>query len=276
MERIYAVAREPILLGRMGEDRAREIAFDIGGWRKTYGEGNVQLLVRRSGEETMYPAALRTEGDLVLWVVTMADVAKVGRGGECELGFVTSDGAIVKSETWETVVLPSMSCARSDAPQAEAAWLDEVRRTLAELSVLGENAREDIALSRVWAQEIAQASSDAWLSATQAEAARRAVENLGVEAVTLASGADAAVYKKVIDGAVRLIFGIPGGKSAYRYAQDVGYDGTEEEFTTLLTEKAGITYVADGGKPGSLDNLVFDGGTPFTADELTVDGGMPS
>ena len=274
MERVYAVAREPILLGRTGEDRAREIAFDIGAWRKTYGEGNAQLLVRRSGEEFMYPAVLRLEGDLALWIVTRADVAKVGRGGECELGFVTSNGAIAKGEVWETVVLPSMTYEQEEVPRAEETWLDETRRVLAEISKMDEKAREDIVLSRERAREIAQASSDAQLSATKAEAARRAVENLGAETVTLASGTDARVSKKVIDGAVKLIFGIPGGKSAYQYAVDVGYDGTEAEFTALLAEKAGITYVADGGKPDSFDNLVFDGGTPFTTDELNVDGGM--
>ena len=226
-----------ICLGRAGEDRAREIAFDIGGWLESYGEGDVQLLVRRSGEETMYPAALRTEGNLALWVVTQADAAKVGRGGECELGFVTKDGAVVKSEVWETLVLPSMTWAQSDAPQAETAWLDEVRRVLAQLSALGEQAREDIERSQAWAQDISQASSNAWLSAAQAEASRRAVENLGVEAATLEVGVSPTVEKKVVDGAVKLIFGLPGGvpgKSAYEFALDGGYSGTETEFAEKL------------------------------------------
>ena len=259
MERVYAVAREPILLGRTGEDRAREIAFDIGGWIGIYGEGDVQLLVRRSGEETMYPAALRTEGNLVLWVVTQADVAKVGRGGECELGFVTKNGAVVKSEVWETVVLPSMIYGQGEAPQAETAWLDAVRRVLAELSALGEKAREDIERSQAWAQEIAQASSDAWLSAAQAEASRRAVENLGVEATALETEASPTVEKKVIDGVVKLIFALPKGNKGDR--GEKGERGERGESGVAAPVNGFFTMAVDDD--GNLwVHTAFEGGIP--------------
>ena len=108
MERFYAIHNTPIFLGRQGENNAREVAFDIGGWLETYGEGTVQLFARRSGESAVYPVPFHREGRCVLWTVTEADVGIVGQSGECELTYQPDEDTLVKSETWATFVLPSM------------------------------------------------------------------------------------------------------------------------------------------------------------------------
>ena len=122
----------------------------------------------------------------------------------------------------------------------------------------------------------AKASEEnALASKNSAAASAKRIEDMTVEARTIPHNKGASVDKQSGENAVKLVFGIPGGKSAYQYAVDFGYTGTEKEFTKLLAEKAGLTYVADGGMPSSFDSLVFDGGTPFTTDDLNVDGGTP-
>lgn len=125
------------------------------------------------------------------------------------------------------------------------------------------------------AENAASYAKNAEESKNAAKASVQRVEDMSVEAVTLSHDKAANVSKVSGKDALKLIFGIPGGKSAYQYAVDVGYTGTEKEFTELLTANAGVSYVADGGSPGSFDTLVFDGGTPFTVDELMLDGGTP-
>lgn len=57
-------------------------------------------------------------------------------------------------------------------------------------------------------------------------------------------GAGLAVVNQVINERLEKMTGTPG-KSAYQYAQDGGYTGTEAEFQTLLAGAASKTYVDD-------------------------------
>lgn len=133
MDRIRVTDRRTIELGRVGENRAREIVFDIGRWRKIYGEGSARLMVRRAGEEVMYPAELRQEGNEAVWIVTDTDTAIAGGGGECELSYLGADGTVVKSVTYGTFVLPAMRWESSEAPEQAKPWLHEIRSLAAEM-----------------------------------------------------------------------------------------------------------------------------------------------
>ena len=133
MNRIRVTERRIIELGRVGENRAREIAFDIAGWRRTYGEGTARLMVRRAGEEVMYPAELRQEGDEAVWIVTDTDTAIAGGGGECELSYLGPDGEVAKSVIYGTFVLPAMNWESSEAPEQAKPWLHEIRSLAAEM-----------------------------------------------------------------------------------------------------------------------------------------------
>ena len=130
MNRIRVAERETIELGRVGENKAREIVFDIARWKKLYGAGAVRLMVRRAGENVMYPVELRQEGDEAIWLVTDTDAAIAG-GGECELSYLGADGTVAKSVIYGTYVLPAMRWESSEAPDAVQPWLHEIR-TLAE------------------------------------------------------------------------------------------------------------------------------------------------
>ena len=53
---------------------------------------------------------------------------------------------------------------------------------------------------------------EAEVQAEAASEARQAIENMVVEAVSLATGDPASVSKELVDGVVKLIFGIPRGE----------------------------------------------------------------
>lgn len=133
MDRVHVTERGTIALGRVGENRAREIVFDIAKWRKLYGDGAVQLMVRRAGEEVMYPAELRQEGDEAIWTVTDTDTAIAGGGGECELSYQGADGTVAKSVIYGTFVLPAMRWESSEAPKQMQPWLAEIRSLAEEM-----------------------------------------------------------------------------------------------------------------------------------------------
>lgn len=149
---------------------------------------------------------------------------------------------------------------------------------------------QDIERAKTMADEAKASATHAEQSAQQAQDSADRIENMRVQVTTLPSDRVATVEKQSGADAVKLIFGIPrgkdgytpkkgvdyfDGKSAYQYAVDSGYTGTEKDFMAKLAAEAGIFYVADGGTPHSVDTQIFDGGTPFTTDEIRVDCGAP-
>lgn len=98
------------------------------------------------------------------------------------------------------------------------------------------------------AQGAAQSAQDAQTAKEGAEAAKAAIENLGVDATTLESGKDATVEKTVVDGTVKLTFGIPEGPQGPK--GDTG------------ASMGSIERVSGTGAPGTSDtyNVVRDDG----------------
>ena len=133
MERYYAAHNTPIFLGYVGEDGAREIAFDVSGWRETYGDGVIQLMARRPGEETMYPVHLTEDGAHVIWRVREADVAIPGQSGLCQLSLADGE-RLVKSGEWTTYVYTAMGAGAGVPAPAEQSWLDGWRTEVAEVA----------------------------------------------------------------------------------------------------------------------------------------------
>jgi hypothetical protein len=125
MKQVFATPDSTILLGRAGENLAREIVFDISLWRKLYGDGSVALLAQRPGENTPYPCNITIEGDTVYWPVTASDTAKHGAYGRCELQYVV-DKIRVKSSVWRTYVADSLSDGNEDPSEPQQAWVDKV------------------------------------------------------------------------------------------------------------------------------------------------------
>lgn len=119
-----------LLLGKQGENLARELAFrEPAAWAEEFGAGTAQLLVSPPGGPA-YPVVLEEEGGLAVWHVTAADTARAGYG-RCELRW-SVDGIIVKSKTYITFVAEGLSGGCGCGTDNWGAYLDQVTRAGAE------------------------------------------------------------------------------------------------------------------------------------------------
>lgn len=115
-----------LFLGRRGENRAREVRFDLTEWRQLYGPGTVQLLNLRSGETTPYPCPVTVDGLEARWIIQAVDVDRPGNRGSCELAYIVGD-QIAKSERWTTLVLDALgACGCGTTPPWNQSWVDQV------------------------------------------------------------------------------------------------------------------------------------------------------
>ena len=118
------------------------------------------------------------------------------------------------------------------------------------------------------AQQAAESAEDG------AEAARTAIESMIVEAISLAAGQPASVTKSLVDGVVKLVFGLPKGaagdtgpagssiQSITRTA-GTGAPGTTDTYTITLTDgSTGGTFRVyngqDGAGSGDMAKAVYD------------------
>lgn len=173
------------VLGRLGENDYTQVQFDVYAWLSEYPDGQITLLNQRCGDTDAYPVAgVSVSGSTVLWVVSDTDLSKEGVG-RCEL-ILLANGTVAKSAIYMTKVLPVLD-GSGEAPEP---W-------------------------KSWQTEFAALKDEAVAAADDAEAASEAVQDMGVDAVTLEPGSDATVTKAVDPetGAVTLTFGVPAGES---------------------------------------------------------------
>lgn len=173
------------VLGRLGENDYTQAQFDVHAWLSEYPDGQITLLNQRCGDTDAYPVAgVSLSGSTVLWVVSDTDLSKEGVG-RCEL-ILLANGTVAKSAIYMTKVLPALD-GSGEAPEP---W-------------------------ESWQAEFAALKDEAVAAADDAEAASKAVQDMGVDAVTLEPGSDATVTKAVNPetGAVTLTFGVPAGES---------------------------------------------------------------
>lgn len=188
---IKACPGHPLLLGRLGENLAREIVFvdEVAAWLSEYPNAAIGLLNQRPGDTQGYPVARAVvSGGALHWTVTNTDLSAEGNG-KCEL-VATDNGVVVKSAIYDTIILTALD-GSGETPEPWEDW----REYFIELKDEAEGSAEAAAGS-----------------ATAAQDAAESVQDMGVEAETLAPGADAMVEKSVDpEGVVTLTFGIPRG-----------------------------------------------------------------
>lgn len=124
MRNFYIKPGMILRLGREGENLARRLIYDFSRWRDTFGDGIVQLIVQRPGEDTPYPVALKIEGETAVWEVTNADTAIPG-SGKAEFQYFVGD-ALEKSETFATNILDALGAAGAEAPEPAQDWVNKV------------------------------------------------------------------------------------------------------------------------------------------------------
>lgn len=131
MIEIKAIPGKLIMLGKQGENLAREVIFDVSGVRAEFGDGAFRLSAKRPGEADAYPATVTETGDTVVWALTGADTQNAGRG-QCELAYYAGETRL-KTWTYDTAIAKSLTGSPKTDPYNE--FLDEVNRLAAEAAI---------------------------------------------------------------------------------------------------------------------------------------------
>lgn len=156
MIEIKAVPGKLIMLGKQGENLAREVIFDVSGVRAEFGDGAFRLSAKRPGESDAYPATVTETGDTVVWALTGADTQNAGRG-QCELAYYAGEIRL-KTWTYDTAIAKSLTGSPKTDPYDE--FLDEVNRLAAEAAISQREAKTSENAAKN-SEENAKASEDA-------------------------------------------------------------------------------------------------------------------
>lgn len=114
------------------------------------------------------------------------------------------------------------------------------------------------------AEDAASSKFAAETAKTDAQAARDAIVNMIVEAVTLASGSDATVSKSVVDNVFKLAFGIPRGNPGADAPTITGITIRQTDYHMIVSLSDGTTYDAGycrgaaGAGSGDMLAAVYD------------------
>ena len=177
----------------------------------------------------------------------------------------------------ETVAKAAQTAAANAQKAAESAQTGaQAAKTVAESAQeAAENAKDAAADSSTAAgqkasqaaqsaEDAASAKSAAETAKTDAQAARDAIVNMIVEAVTLASGSDATVSKSVVDNVFKLAFGIPRGNPGADAPTITGITIRQSDYHMIVSLSDGTTYDAGycrgaaGAGSGDMMAAVYD------------------
>lgn len=238
---MYLIEKRPgehLFIGFEGENKARKVIFDLSDWEKRYGgEGRVELLYRRPGDTAPYPVALERVGRRVAWTVTATDTANPGPGGRAELRYILGD-ILVKSESSQVTVSAALEGTGKVPDPPGQSWLDQV------LQAADRAARE----SGFYTPHVTQ--PEPGLMRISYLPSQQNMEPVQPQTIVLPAGTQGEAGPQGADG-----------KSAYAYAQQAGYTGTEEEFAQTLAEagQSSGSGLPDGGEEGQVLTMGADG-----------------
>lgn len=179
-----------IQIGRMSENDAQLVRFDVSGWPELYGSGGGFVLVhQRPGDEQPYVCAASVAEDGFLeWIVTDVDVAIVGRG-EAQLSYVIGE-TVAKSVIFTTRIMRSLG-QTGELPEPYESKINELIEaagTVAADAAAAEEAKET-ALEAQAAAEEAQRKAEA-----SETAAKQSEDNAEHYADVAQQGAETAGY----------------------------------------------------------------------------------
>ena len=123
---IIAEEGKKLKLGRIGENEARAVRFDISRIQAEFPGASYSMLNMRPADPDAYPVNgqyIRIEGNYLYWTLQSGDLTEDGLG-ECELK-ATVDGVIVKSEIWTTEICPALD-GNGTPPEPWESWQQQV------------------------------------------------------------------------------------------------------------------------------------------------------
>ena len=156
--------KEPIFVGRRGENLATQIYFDV---PKDLSEYTYTLYVRRPKEIDSYPAAyIAKDGNYIVWTVSNVDTANSGQG-QVQIRFTDGD-VVVKTLVYSIKVGIAIDINTSPTPEWQTTWLDALTELSEATHANAEAAAESEANAKA-SEDNAKASEQAAAeSATQA------------------------------------------------------------------------------------------------------------
>lgn len=299
MVQIQAKSIKVIQLGHRGENEARQVIFELADYISTYGPGTARLLHQRDGDPAPYIVPAVQDGEALTWTVTDEDTAAPGTG-RAELQW-TVNNVLAKSDIWNTRTKAALDDGATAPPTGAEGWYQQLIAYID--SLRGEGVSEEQIAAAVEAYLLEHPVDVPVTSVNgQTGAVQLTAEDVGALAQDeLQTGVDAALAKAKASGefdgpqgpqgekgdpgatgpqgdtgpvgpagpqgpaGADGADGAPGaaGKSAYQYAVDGGYTGTEAEFSAKLAQEI----------PAALPNpnaLTFTG-----AVSATYDGSAP-
>jgi hypothetical protein len=247
MIEIKAVPGKLIMLGKQGENLAREVIFDVSGVRAEFGDGTFRLSAKRPGEADAYPATVTETGDTVVWALTGADTQNAGRG-QCELAYYAGETRL-KTWTYDTAIAKSLTGSPKTDPYDE--FLDEVNRLAAEAAISQREAKnsetaaktsEDNAATYAQAALAAEKKSEqnAENAASAATAAGQYAQNAATSATNAASSVSAAETheKGAKDAAAAAAKSAEGLADAVKRAEDAATSAQDSAGKTAADREA--------------------------------------
>lgn len=247
MIKIKAIPGKLIMLGKQGENLAREVIFDVSGVRAEFGDGTFRLSAKRPGEADAYPATVTENGDTVVWALTGADTQNAGRG-QCELAYYAGETRL-KTWTYDTAIAKSLTGSPKTDPYDE--FLDEVNRLAAEAAISqreAKNSENAAKTSENNAAEYARAAlaaetkskQNAEYAASAATTAGQHAQNSATSATNAASSASAAETheKGAKDAAAAAAKSAEGLADAVKRAKDAATSAQDNAGKTTADREA--------------------------------------
>lgn len=164
---VGACTPQTIVIGRRGTYDTLQIAFDLSFLTENYGSGTAVFAVKRSQDESAYPAVTSQEDDLLLWTVSETDTYYVG-AGECQLMWYV-DGGLAKTIIYPMVVMRDILSTAEEPPDGYENWIES-------LTALGAATQQNAQDAAQSASDAEDAKDDAVTAKEAAEAAQQAAE----------------------------------------------------------------------------------------------------
>ncbi len=113
-------------IGRLGENKARVLRFDVSGILREHPGAAFTMLNRRPGDPDAYPVHTdyyRVEGNDLLWTIQSGDLAQAGFG-QCEL--IAGQGDVIyKTVIYQTRIDPALD-GSGTPPEPWQSWVQDV------------------------------------------------------------------------------------------------------------------------------------------------------
>ena len=170
---------QTIVIGRRTTYDTLQVVFDLNYLAETYGSGTAVLVVKRSQDETAYPATITQDGNTLTWTITEVDTYYVG-AGECELMWYVNNG-LAKTIIYPVVVMRDILQTAEEPPDGYENWIEHLTDLGAETLQNAQNASQS-------ASEAEQAKDDAVDAKEASEEAARKAEAASVHAPVIVNG----------------------------------------------------------------------------------------